>query len=230
MATDQTGTIPATTQPIAVGVRVGRLTIVARAADRIVACRDRPSGRRIERRWLCQCDCGTETNVREPALKFGRTKSCGCLQRDFGHRHGYARGGRYTPEYDVWRQMNERCHNLEHSSYPSYGARGIVVCDAWRNSFDAFLADMGKRPSPRHTVERRDNNVQYSPDNCCWATRSEQSRNKRSNHLLTHDGKTLCLAAWAERIGIASHTIRRRLKLGWDVAKALTTPVQPSTT
>jgi hypothetical protein len=122
--------------------------------------------------------------------------------------------------------MLARCRNRRDRRYSDYGGRGITVCARWAQSFPAFFADMGPRPSPQHSIERKDNAGDYEPGNCVWATRKEQQRNTRRNRLLTYRGLTLPAVAWAERIGMNPHTLRDRLRLGWPVAKALTTPIR----
>lgn len=133
-------------------------------------------------------------------------------------------GKTQTPEYHSWRGMIERCENPKSTQYKDYGARGITVCPRWRNSFLAFLEDMGPRPA-QTMLERRKNMQGYEPDNCCWATRKEQARNKRNNRLLTAQGATRTLAEWSEITGLHFTTILTRIgRGGWDIEKALTTP------
>lgn len=128
----------------------------------------------------------------------------------------YERHGKSgTPEYGIWCGMINRCHCPTRSAYAKYGARGIYVCDRWRNSFEAFLADMGPRPSPSHSIERKDNDGPYAPGNCVWGTRRQQSRNTRSNIWLTHGGKTMLAVDWAKEIGITHQAIYQRIKWGW---------------
>ena len=115
-----------------------------------------------------------------------------------------------------------RCHRPSCRAYSNYGARGIYVCDRWRESFENFLADMGPKPSPAHSIDRIDNNLGYSPENCRWATWHEQSRNKRVNLLVEHRGKRQCLTDWARDTGIHVNTLRFRIKKGWPVERALT--------
>jgi hypothetical protein len=169
--------------------------------------------------WLCRCDCGATNVVRGSNLLSGNTRSCGCLRVGVT-KHGYAN----TSTYKIWVMMRQRCGNPRDSGYPLYGARGITVCARW-HSFDAFLADMGPRPSPKHSIDRIDNDGPYSLDNCRWATPTEQARNSRRNRFIEHAGHTLCLSAWAEKTGLDSAKIWARIyRLGWTVERALTTP------
>ena len=136
----------------------------------------------------------------------------------------------HTPEYEIWQGMRKRCTNPNTRAYKYYGGRGIKVCERWMDSFESFFADMGKRPSPTHSIDRIDNDKDYSPDNCRWATKTEQSRNQRRNHLLTLGGETLTLAEWAERHQQKYSVVLFRLAHGWDAWKALTTPKKTSST
>ena len=145
------------------------------------------------------------------------------------HRHNaykYAKQNRALAEYRIWTNMRRRCLNPADSGWPKYGGRGIKVCARWM-VFAAFFADMGARPDPKLTLERIDNNGNYEPGNCKWATRAEQAANKRPPRLklLTLDGVTLSKAAWAKRLGIKPATIYQRLRYGWSVERTLTTPV-----
>jgi hypothetical protein len=128
---------------------------------------------------------------------------------------------------DVWYTMIKRCHNPSADVYNRYGGRGIVVCERWRNSLDAFLEDMGPRPTSSHSLDRRENDGPYSPDNCRWATWSEQARNRRNNVLVTAFGVTRCLTEWAEVTGIKRAAIERRLQRGWAPERAVSEPSRP---
>lgn len=151
------------------------------------------------------------------SLRAGQAKSCGC-RRD---------GRSYTGEYRSWKGMIQRCRNPKNPSFAHYGGRGIAIYPRW-DVFDNFLADMGPRPTPRHTIERVDNNGPYSPENCRWATWREQVRNRRDSWRITFNGETLNLTDWAARTGIERRTISARLKLlGWSIEDALTVPVGP---
>jgi hypothetical protein len=137
-------------------------------------------------------------------------------------------GGSYTPEYRAWVRMIQRCENSNGPEFPGYGGRGIRVCARWRDSFEAFREDMGPKPSAGHSLDRfPDQNGDYEPGNCRWATNKQQSRNTRSNRLLTFNGETHCLAEWAAVTGVNSMALRSRLRKGWAVERALTTPVKP---
>lgn len=191
-----------------VGQRFGRLTVTERAGT---------SGEHS--RWLCQCDCGNTHVVDSSALRRGASKSCGCLKLDIGH--GAARRGRKTPEYFIWVSMRQRCGNPRNKGYPRYGARGIRVCDRW-SAFEAFLADMGPRPSPTHSVERRDNNGPYAPDNCHWATPKEQANNSRRNIEVTYLGRRMTLMQAVELAGSIPYPLAiRRVRKGWPIERAL---------
>jgi hypothetical protein len=180
-------------------------------------------------RWLCRCVCGTERPVRESHLRSRASRSCGCVHRGEPRISRTQHGGYRSPEYRAWAHMIERCNNPDVPGYENYGGRGVRVCERWRNSFEDFLSDIGRRPSPRHSIDRFPNNDgNYEPDNCRWATPSEQMRNTRRTRLLTHAGETMCLTDWANRLGISYITILSRLRRGWPVTRALTVPMRKS--
>ena len=173
-------------------------------------------------RWDCICSCGNAHTVDGACLRNGNTKSCGCWQKDNPSRlrHGMSK----SLEYDIWMKMKARCANPQDKSYERYGARGITYCPEWE-SFDAFIADMGKRPTSRHTLERVDNNLGYTVSNCKWATYTEQARNKSSNRVLEIDGVLKPLSAWAEIGAVTPQHLRGRLRDGWGVRAAVFAPV-----
>jgi len=131
-----------------------------------------------------------------------------------------------TPIYTLWLNMKCRCYDPQAINYERYGERGVSVCERWRTSFQNFYQDMGNIPAPGYSIERIDNEGNYTPENCRWATPKEQARNTRRNRMLTHKGKTLSVAEWSEITGIGSTTIRQRLDgCNWSVDEALTIPV-----
>lgn len=178
------------------------------------------------RLWRCVCECGTERYVLGFTLKSGASSNCGCFRSVPDIADGKHRMTK-TPEYIAWRSMMDRCYRHAFIGYASYGGRGIVVCDRWRASFVNFYSDMGPRPSPEHSLDRIDNDGPYSPENCRWATRAEQGRNRRTNRPLTHDGETMCVSEWAERFGLSRNTLQRRLDRGWSFERATSEPPQP---
>lgn len=199
------------------GQRFGRL-IIEREADRS------SSGKR---QWECLCDCGVRKVCGQGSILSGKTASCGCLQSEMTSSRFTKHGLKGTPEYEIWKGIKRRCLNPNTNGYKKYGARGITICDLWRDSFMAFLEHVGQRPSPQHSIDRIDNDRGYEPGNVRWATMVEQNRNLRDNVFLTLDGKTMTMAAWADEVGIPASTIRIRLRsLGWDVERALRTPLR----
>lgn len=174
--------------------------------------------------WRCKCICGKETDAYTGDLRSGHKKSCGCLFHEKAGAHLRKHGKYLTPEYGSWQGMIKRCTNPNHKSFSRYGGRGITIDPRWMDIAN-FLADMGPRPSPDHTIDRIDNNGNYEPGNVRWATRSEQQRNMRSNHLVTYKGETMPLVAWAERLGFKPHSLQSRLALGWSIERAFKTPM-----
>lgn len=177
--------------------------------------------------WRCICDCGTTTDVSGTNLKRGSTTSCGCNLKAFlrGMRaekrtHGY--GGTWV--HRVWHKMVRRCHVQTDPGFAGYGARGIRVCDRWRNSIGAFHEDMGDRPTPLHQLDRIDNDGDYCPENCRWATAKEQANNRRSSRRIEFRGETRTLAQWSEIVGLKPVDIADRLRRGWSIEDALTAP------
>lgn len=202
------------------GQRFGRLTVVHKV----------PNKRYGVPRWFCKCDCGGTTEADSGNLKNGYRASCGCLSIDHLARlktglHASHRMSR-TAIYATWIQIRERCENPKNPSYHRYGGRGIKVCERWQ-TFENFRDDMGEKPSKDHSIDRMDNDGNYEPDNCRWATRLEQTWNTRRNRYFELNGENLILSEWARRLGTSTDTIDMRLKAGWPLEKALTHPVMP---
>lgn len=178
---------------------------------------------------LCQCQCGTIFKTRNDGLKSGTTKSCGCLRRErFIKRntvHGKSsRKGSRNRTYDSWCAMKTRCTNPDNPQWNDYGGRGITVCKRWRESFENFLADMGECP-PRLEIDRWPNNDgNYEPGNCRWATRKESSRNKRSNRIFTVRGIRACLIDLCTHFNCNYKRVITRLNRGWTIEHALFVP------
>jgi hypothetical protein len=161
-----------------------------------------------------RCKCGTIKSVRLNSLKTGHPETCGCGRRN-AENPVRDTNGKTVPSYDIWLGIRKRCFNPKHRSYKDYGGRGITVCDRWlgKQGFANFREDMGPRPSLQHEVDRYpDNNGNYEPGNCRWATVQQNSRNRRSNTLITMFGETKCLAAWVECLDVAH---RRNIAWHW---------------
>lgn len=181
------------------------------------------AGRRGHNRtWRCKCDCGIEVVVLASNLRSGNSKSCGCHKRKVSRASLFKHGKSDTSVFYVWSNMVRRCHSPSNRAYRNYGARGITVCDRWR-TFENFYADMGDRPEGL-TLERIDNKKGYSPENCRWATRKEQGRNRRGLHKIPHEGRLITANELAEIAGMPAARIHARIKLGWPTDK-LTLPI-----
>jgi hypothetical protein len=155
------------------GKRFGRLTVVEEAEKRRMPCGS------LKRMWKCVCECGIEVICQQQHLTGGRSNSCGCLHKEIARASATTHGGRDHPLYDVWTEMIQRCENPRHKRYADWGGRGIRVCDRWRHSFTSFLEDMGPRPVGYSIDRFPDNDGNYEPGNCRWATAKQQNENRR---------------------------------------------------
>lgn len=193
------------------GVRFGALTVL-----------ERIPGKRSN--WKVRCDCGVVKVMFHGGVRF--SKSCGCLKKELLRKARTTHGMAIlkTPTYIVWRAMRARCQKPSHKSYKDYGARGIKVCDSWKK-FENFLADMGERPEGMQ-LDRVDNNGNYEPSNCRWATPMQNMNNRRTSHYVDFNGERRTLAQWSRVLGIGHDTLGFRLDHGWSVSEALTTPVK----
>lgn len=204
------------------GQRFGRLIVLAKSNSK-------QGGKTW---WTCRCDCGKILDVWSVYLRNGTTKSCGCLSRELSSyrfraiRKAQGADGRSaTRLYSIWRGMIQRCENPNAHYYDHYGGRGIQVCKEWRNSFSAFRQWALKNGYGEGlTIDRIDNDGNYSPENCRWADSFIQCNNMRSNRMITYAGKTLSVSQWAVELGISRSTLAVRLCKGWSIQRALATP------
>lgn len=197
-----------------IGERYGRLVVLKPAPDHFT------SGGNKVKQWVCQCDCGAVKTIRQGHLRNGFTESCGCLRNDRVRAactvHGEKpKHGDPSPEYRAWRQMLTRCTNPNSKSWADYGGRGITVCDRWANDYTAFLADVGRRPSPDHSLDRINTDGNYEPGNIRWADDFQQSGNRRNNITVAVDGEMVCLKEACRRVGVPYKAAVQRRRRGW---------------
>jgi hypothetical protein len=191
------------------GQKFTRLTVISENPTRNIFGRIR---------WDCICDCGNKTVVTSYRLTSGHTRSCGCLQIEVRTIHGMS----CMPEYNLWYSMVKRCINPNDHAYHNYGGRGITVCDRWLNSFEAFCQDMGPRPSPDHSIERKENDKGYYKNNCKWATKIEQANNRRNNVFYRYNGEQLTIPEISRRTGINKWTLEDRIdKMNLSIDQAV---------
>lgn len=195
-----------------IGKKFGRLTVIKFShIDK----------NKKHRYFICKCNCGNTKTICSYRLKYGYTKSCGCLRKELGKNMLTTHGMSKIKEYQTWVGIKARCINKKEPAYMNYGGRGIKICDRWKNSFENFYEDMGERPK-RKSLDRIDNNGNYCKENCRWATRKEQQRNTRTNIMITYKGKTFCAKEWAEKLNIKYPTLYYRIKSGWNIERAFT--------
>jgi len=194
-----------------IGTTIGRWLVLRLSDD---------GGRHVS--MICRCACGAEKNVRVSKLHAGESKSCGCLRNDNLVTHGMTRSTnkKESREYWVWNSMKNRCLNPKYKHFSDYGGRGITVCDRWLD-FNNFYSDMGPAAKGM-TLERINNSAGYSPENCRWADRTTNNRNKRNSRMITANGETLNLSEWAARSGLTHSAILHRIKRGWPEYLAVT--------
>jgi len=173
--------------------------------------------------WRCQCECGKTSVAYGYNLKSGKSRSCGCAIAPALLKSNITHGKYNTPERRVWTGIKTRCFNANEKTWPYYGGRGITVCARWLGEagFSNFLADMGERPSSKHSIEREDVNGNYEPDNCVWASKKMQSRNKRNTLRIVLEGKTVSLKDACEEAGVNYYSARCRLRKGQDPLQRL---------
>ncbi len=194
------------------GRRYGRWTVISEGQPRY-------HGKSRIIYWTCRCDCGVIREVCGNTLKNGDSTSCGCFHNEVTGRINRRHGKTGSRVYRIWQNMLNRCRREKDEFWHCYGGRGITVCERWK-VFENFLDDMGEPPGGL-SLERIDSNGPYSPENCRWASMKEQQRNRRNNHLLCLNGKSQCLSAWAEELGMKVNVIQMRLAHGWPFDEAL---------
>ena len=202
------------------GQRFGRLTVIGRAEN----------SAKGEARWICMCDCGKEHTVSGSYLRTGKSKSCGCLNREVAAQRRTSHGETETRLYSIWRNIKTRCENEKAKGYHRYGGRGIKICEAWKEDFQAFrnwALENGYQENL--TIDRINNDGNYEPGNCRWATLKEQANNTRKNRLITANGETRTLNEWAEITGIPKSTIQNRIRAGKTPEEALCEPAKGRT-
>lgn len=177
--------------------------------------------------WIFKCECGNKTTkMRCSVEKLNGITSCGCdfkqKRRTAQVKHGFFG----TPIYNIWTHMIARCYNKLNDSYEMYGARGITVCDHWRESFMNFYSDMGDRPTSKHSIDRIDVNGNYCKENCRWATQKQQCNNKTNNFSVEYEGKIYTISQLSEKYSIDRRVLRNRIVRGWGIKDSLFTPVR----
>lgn len=201
--------------------------LTARIFSRLLVLQFCGLSKRGNANWLCMCSCGAYRVIEARNLKNRSTRSCGCyhIERLIGRITKYSQCSvsSKSPEYYAWNAMRHRCTDPNTAGFENYGGRGIHVCERWLNSFANFLADMGRRP-PGMTLERINNNGNYEPENCKWATQKEQRNNSRQNRWLTFVGIRRTMRQWADLSGIPYPILRTRILRRWVTERALTTP------
>jgi hypothetical protein len=195
---------------LSTGMRFERLVVIGKRVDLKL------------NKWIVLCDCGTKITARASELASGHVKSCGCMRKEMGARNQFQHGMTKTPEHQAWRHIISRCSNPKNKAYKYYGGRGI---ECRFGDFASFFADLGPRPSPKHSVDRMNVNGHYEPGNCRWATPLEQGEHRTDNHYITWNGRTQHLSAWAREVGLHKDCLKARLvNYGWSVERALTEP------
>jgi hypothetical protein len=176
--------------------------------------------------WRCRCDCGNEIIAPCKKLNEGMKKSCGCLGNGIHPRTSkIKRNGIYARLHRIWSGMKRRCYSKNTINYASYGGKDITLCEEWRHNFTSFCEwAMANGYNDSLSIDRIDSNGNYCPENCQWATRQEQSANRKSVVLIEYNGEKMTSADWSKKIGGNSGLVGRRLKIGWSIERAITTP------
>ncbi len=198
------------------GKRFSRWTVIHRSKN----------NRHNQPTWLCRCVCGVEKIVTGGILSSGQSKSCGCHKKDVQRQRMLERNTSHglskTKTYKIWSGIQTRCLNPNSSGYPKYGAKGVTICERW-NDYENFLADMGECPDGM-SIDRINNDLGYSPENCRWVDMKTQQNNRTNNNVITINGETKTFSQWADISPVSRNTIRNRINSGWCESDAIMTP------
>lgn len=201
------------------GKKFGRWTVLKQVEDYIF-----PNGEH-RKQWLCKCECGTERIVLGKILRNGQSKSCGCWRNEKAKKDSTTHGMSHSRLYNIYSNMKDRCYNKKTSSYKRYGGRGIKICQEWLDDFENFKNwALPNGYNDSLTIDRINNNGNYEPSNCRWITSKEQQSNTRRNLYITYNGEVHTLAEWERIMGVKTGLLGKRLRKGWDIKKAFTTP------
>lgn len=177
--------------------------------------------------WKCRCECGTEIVTRGGNLTSGGSQSCGCFNRERSSQYHTKHGESKTRLNMEWRKIKYRCNNPKSDRWNDYGGRGIKVCQEWMDSYESFRDWATANGYQENlTIDRINVNGNYEPGNCRWITNQEQQNNRRNNHYITYNGETKTITEWARICGLSENGLVHRIKRGWEIEKALTTPMQ----
>lgn len=205
-----------------IGQTFGRLTVIKRVSN----------SKHGHPMWECVCSCPDETVcvVRGSALTAGNTKSCGCIRKKTTLKLNMTHKKTGTNIYCTWANMKQRCYNPKNKQFKDWGGRGIAVCKQWRDSFEAFYKDVSKLPhfgEKGYSLNRKNNDGNYEPENVEWSNQYSQANNKRNNHLISYNGEVYSLSQWAAKLGIKRSTLDQRINAYyWSIDKAIGTPVK----
>ena len=205
---------------------VHKRDITGQRFNRLIALRlDRYDPKSHQSYWIFQCDCGNKKVLSLGGVAGETTKSCGCYNAEVSGARKRTHGKSRTKVYGAWCKMKERCYKPNTLEFEHYGERGIIICDRWLESFENFLADMGEPPTPKHSIDRIDNDGNYEPGNCKWSTSTQQTLNYRRNLLITYRGQTKPLKMWTDELNLDYSKILQRIRtLGWSAERAFYRP------
>ena len=208
-------------KPLIKGQKFGRLTVISFHHEKEYISKN---GKKQKGKWyVCKCDCGKEVVISKWQLKSGKTKSCGCYQKEIASKINTKHGKTHTRIYKIWFGMKKRCFNFSCKSYHRYGGRGITVCNEWKNDFMNFYNwAMANGYKDNLTIDRINNNGNYEPNNCRFVTLLEQARNRRNTKFITYNGGTFCMKDLAKKLGLNYKLVAGRLNKGWSIRRAFT--------